>query len=44
MYTLYRKNKKIDLFRIIDKKHNYIKRNTELIYNIYAKELYTSYV
>ena len=44
MYKLLRKSKKIDLFKIIDKKNNYIKRNTQLIDNLYAKELYTSYV
>jgi len=44
MHKLYRKNKKIDLIKIIDKKNNYIHRNTELIDSLYAKELYTSYV
>ena len=44
MHKLYRKNKKIDLIKIIDKKNNYIHRNAKLIDNLYAKELYTSYV
>lgn len=44
MHKLYRKNKKIDLIKIIDKKNNYIHRNAELIDSLYAKELYTSYV
>ena len=44
MYKLYQKNKKIDLIKIIDKKNNYIHRNAKLIDNLYAKELYTSYV
>lgn len=44
MNKLFRKNKKIDLIKIIDKKNNYIYRNTELMDNLYAKELYTSYI
>jgi hypothetical protein len=44
MHKLFRKNKKIDLTRIIDKKDNYIYRNAQLIDNLYARELYTSYV
>ena len=39
-----RRNKRIDIIKLIDKKNNFINKNAGIINNLFSKELYTSYV
>jgi len=39
-----RRNKRIDIIKLIDKKNNFINKNAGIITNIFSKELYSSYV
>jgi hypothetical protein len=39
-----KRNKRIDIIRLIDKKNNFINKNAGIISNLFSKELYSSYV
>ncbi len=41
---MHRRNKRIDIIKLIDKKNNFINKNAGIISNLFSKELYTSYV
>ena len=39
-----RRNKRIDIIKLIDKKNNFINKNAGIISNLFSKELYSNYV